>query len=49
MITLCHVLSGVPLIGTGFLSSAGALSATTLTACWVAVFFSPRPGPASPT
>ena len=27
------------LIGTGFLFNAGALSATTLTACWVVVFF----------
>jgi MFS family permease len=26
MITLCYVLSGVPLIGTGFLFNAGALS-----------------------
>jgi hypothetical protein len=39
----------VPLIGTGLLFNAGALSATTLTACWVVVFSSPRPGPAPPT
>jgi MFS family permease len=39
MITLCYVLSGVLLIGTGVLFNAGALSATTLTACWVVVFF----------
>jgi MFS family permease len=39
MITLCYVLSGVLLIGTGFLFNAGALSAATLTACWVVVFF----------
>jgi MFS family permease len=39
MITLCYVLSGVLLIGTGLLFNAGALTATTLTACWVVVFF----------
>jgi MFS family permease len=39
MITLCYVLSGVLLVGTGLLFNAGALSATTLTACWVVVFF----------
>jgi MFS family permease len=39
MITLCYVVSGVLLIGTGFLFNAGALSAGTLTACWVVVFF----------
>jgi MFS family permease len=39
MITLCYVLSGVLLIGTGLLFNAGALSANTLTACWVVVFF----------
>jgi MFS family permease len=39
MITLCYVLSGVLLIGTGLLFNAGSLSATTLTACWVVVFF----------
>jgi MFS family permease len=39
MITLCYVVSGVLLIGTGLLFNAGALSATTLTACWVVVFF----------
>ena len=39
MITLCYVLSGVLLIGTGLLFNAGVLSAATLTACWVVVFF----------
>jgi MFS family permease len=39
MITLCYTLSGVLLIGTGLLFNAGTLSATTLTACWVVVFF----------
>jgi hypothetical protein len=39
MITLCYVLSGVLLVGTGLLFNAGALSAATLTACWVVVFF----------
>ena len=39
MITLCYVLSGVLLIGTGLLFNAQVLSATTLTACWVVVFF----------
>jgi hypothetical protein len=29
----------VLLIGTGLLFNAGALSAATLTACWVVVFF----------
>jgi len=39
MITLCYVLSGGLLIGTGLLFNAQVLSATTLTACWVVVFF----------
>ena len=39
MITLCYVLSGVLLIGTGLLFNAGTLTAATLTACWVVVFF----------
>jgi MFS family permease len=39
LITLCYVASGVLLIGTGLLFNAGTLSATTLTACWVVVFF----------
>jgi MFS family permease len=39
MITLCYVLSGALLIGTGLLFNAQVLSATTLTACWVVVFF----------
>jgi MFS family permease len=39
MITLCYVLSGVLVVGTGLLFNAGALSAATLTACWVVVFF----------
>jgi MFS family permease len=39
MITLCYVLSGLLLVGTGLLFNAGALTATTLTACWVVVFF----------
>jgi hypothetical protein len=39
MIALCYVLSGVLLIGTGLLFNAGPLSAATLTACWVVVFF----------
>jgi MFS family permease len=39
MITLCYVLSGVLLVGTGLLFNAGVLSAVTLTACWVVVFF----------
>ena len=39
MITLSYVLSGVLLIGTGLLFNAGVLSAVTLTACWVVVFF----------
>lgn len=34
MITLCYVPSGLLLIGTGLLFNAGALTATTLTACW---------------
>jgi MFS family permease len=39
MITLCYVASGVLLIGTGLLFNAGVLSAVTLTACWMVVFF----------
>ena len=39
MITMSYVVSGVLLIGTGLLFNAGALSATTLTACRVVVFF----------
>jgi MFS family permease len=39
MITLCYVGSGVLLIGTGLLFNAGVLSAMTLTACWMVVFF----------
>jgi MFS family permease len=39
MITLCYVLSGLLLIGTGLLFNAQVLSATTLTVCWVVVFF----------
>ena len=39
MITMSYVVSGVLLIGTGLLFNAGALSAITLTACWVVVFF----------
>jgi MFS family permease len=39
MITLCYVASGVLLIGTGLLFNAGVLSAMTLTACWMVVFF----------
>jgi MFS family permease len=39
MITLCYVVSGVLLIGTGLLFNAGVLSAMTLTACWMVVFF----------
>jgi hypothetical protein len=38
----------VLLIGTGLLFNAGALTATTLTACWV-VFFFASAGPARPT
>jgi 8-oxo-dGTP pyrophosphatase MutT (NUDIX family) len=49
MITLCYVASGVLLIGTGLLFNAGALSATTLTACWVVVFYFASAGPAPPT
>jgi MFS family permease len=39
MITLSYVGSGVLLVGTGLLFNAGVLSAWTLTACWVVVFF----------
>ncbi|SEG65569.1 Predicted arabinose efflux permease, MFS family [Thermomonospora echinospora] len=39
MIAGSYILSGVLLIGTGLLFQAGVLSATTLTACWFAVFF----------
>jgi len=39
MITMSYVASGLLLILTGVLFSNGSLSATTLTAMWVAVFF----------
>jgi MFS family permease len=39
MITLSYVGSGVLLIGTALLFSAGALDAVWLTVCWMVVFF----------
>ncbi|MBA9006125.1 MFS transporter [Thermomonospora cellulosilytica] len=39
MIAGSYILSGVLLVGTGLLFRADLLSATTLTACWFAVFF----------
>jgi MFS family permease len=39
MIAGSYILSGALLIGTGLLFRADLLSATTLTACWFAVFF----------
>jgi MFS family permease len=39
MISVCYIGSGVLVVGTGLLFNAGALSAVTLTACWVVVFF----------
>jgi len=39
----------VLLIGTGLLFNAQVLSATTLTVCWVVVFFFASAGPAPPT
>jgi MFS family permease len=49
MITMSYMVSGVLLIGTGLLFNAGALSAITLTACWVVVFFFASAEPAPPT
>src|SRR4051794_23118899 len=47
MITGTYVLSGVLLLGTALLFDRGALSATTLTACWCAVLFFASAGASS--
>lgn len=39
LISGCYLLSGLLLLGTAALFNAGALSAGTLTACWMVVFF----------
>jgi MFS family permease len=39
MIAGCYLLSGALLVGTALLFRSGTLSAFTLTACWVVVFF----------
>lgn len=39
MISATYIVSGVLLIGTGYLFDLGALSSTTLTLCWCVVFF----------
>ncbi|GLU45843.1 MFS transporter [Nocardiopsis ansamitocini] len=39
MISSTYILSGLLLVGTGVLFQNGALTATTLTLCWCAVFF----------
>lgn len=47
MITGTYVLSGVLLLGTAWLFSAGALTATTMTACWCVVLFFASAGASS--
>ena len=47
MITGTYVLSGVLLLGTAWLFDAGALDATTMTACWCVVLFFASAGASS--
>jgi MFS family permease len=47
MITGTYVLSGVLLLGTAWLFDAGALTATTMTACWCVVLFFASAGASS--
>jgi MFS family permease len=47
MITGTYVLSGVLLLGTAWLFSAGVLNATTMTACWCVVLFFASAGASS--
>ncbi|GAA2587297.1 MFS transporter [Winogradskya consettensis] len=47
MITGTYVLSGVLLLGTAWLFSAGVLSAVTMTACWCVVLFFASAGASS--
>jgi len=47
MVSGCYVLSGVLLIGTALLFDRGVLSALTLTACWMTVFFFASAGASS--
>jgi MFS family permease len=39
MIALTYILSGVLLLGTGWLFVQGLLNATTITLCWCVIFF----------
>src|SRR5690606_30321227 len=47
MLSACYVLSVVLLIGTALLFDRGVLSALTLTACWMTVFFFASAGASS--
>ncbi|MEW9527362.1 MFS transporter [Microbispora sp. NPDC049125] len=47
LIAGCYALSGVLLLGTAALFNAGVLSAGTLTACWMVVFFFASAGASS--
>ncbi|RSN70779.1 MFS transporter [Actinomadura sp. WAC 06369] len=47
MVSLSYIVSGVLLIGTGFLFRADVLNGWTLTACWCVVFFFASAGASS--
>ncbi|MEV5831827.1 MFS transporter [Spirillospora sp. NPDC052242] len=47
MVSLSYIVSGVLLVGTGFLFRADMLNAWTLTACWCVVFFFASAGASS--
>jgi MFS family permease len=47
LISGCYTLSGLLLLGTAALFQAGVLSAATLTACWLVVFFFASAGASS--
>jgi MFS family permease len=47
MITFTYVISGVLLLGTAWLFSAGVLNAVTMTACWCVVLFFASAGASS--
>ncbi|MEZ0073873.1 MFS transporter [Planotetraspora sp. GP83] len=47
LISGCYILSGLLLIGTAMLFNSGVLSAATLTACWMVVFFFASAGASS--
>jgi len=47
MITFTYVISGVLLLGTAWLFSAGVLTAVTMTACWCVMLFFASAGASS--